>query len=131
MDTMPIRWKLKEVLEESGITAYQLMKESGVAGSTIYRLTGGKTEGVQGKVLDSILTALHTLTGKTFDVGDEKPQACSGLLRGVAGPSQRNRGLQRLGVRGSRHRRGRDPQAALVRKLAGMPSKDYGTRRCR
>jgi DNA-binding Xre family transcriptional regulator len=70
MDTMPIRWKLKEVLEESGITAYQLMKESGVAGSTIYRLTGGKTEGVQGKVLDSILTALYTLTGKTFDVGD-------------------------------------------------------------
>jgi DNA-binding Xre family transcriptional regulator len=70
MDAMPIRWKLKEVLDESGITAYQLMKESGVAGSTIYRLTGGKTEGVQGKVLDSILTALHTLTGKTFDVGD-------------------------------------------------------------
>ena len=70
MDGMPIRWKLKELLEESGVTAYQLMKESGVAGSTIYRLTGGKTEGVQGKVLDSILTALHTLTGKTFDVGD-------------------------------------------------------------
>jgi DNA-binding Xre family transcriptional regulator len=70
MDSMPIRWKLKDVLNESGITAYQLMKESGLAGSTIYRLTGGKTEGVQGKVLDRILTALHRLTGKTFDVGD-------------------------------------------------------------
>jgi DNA-binding Xre family transcriptional regulator len=70
MKSMPIRWKLKEVLDQNRLTAYQLMKESGLAGSTIYRLTGGKTEGVQGKVLDSILTALHKLTGKTFDVGD-------------------------------------------------------------
>lgn len=48
MKSMPIRWKLKEVLDQNRLTAYQLMKESGLAGSTIYRLTGGKTEGVQG-----------------------------------------------------------------------------------
>jgi DNA-binding Xre family transcriptional regulator len=70
MSSMPIRWKLKEVLEQNRLTAYQLMKETGLAGSTIYRITGGKTEGVQGKVLDRILTALHVLTGRAFDVGD-------------------------------------------------------------
>jgi DNA-binding Xre family transcriptional regulator len=70
MNGVPIRWKLKAVLDENGITPYRLMQETGLAGSTIYRLTTGKTEGVQGKVLDKILTALHTLTGKTFSVCD-------------------------------------------------------------
>lgn len=70
MDSVPIRWKLKEVLEQNGVTAYQLMQDTGLAGSTIYRITGGKTDAVQGKVLDRILTSLHTLTGKSFDVCD-------------------------------------------------------------
>ncbi len=70
MDGMPIKWKLKEVLEQNGVTAYQLIQDTGLAGSTIYRITGGKTEAIQGKVLDRILTSLHTRTGKTFGVGD-------------------------------------------------------------
>ena len=70
MNGVPIQWKLKEVLEQNGVTAYQLMQDTGLAGSTVYRITGGKTDAVQGKVLDRILTSLHNLTGKTFGVGD-------------------------------------------------------------
>lgn len=65
-----IRWKLKEVLDEHGITPYRLMVDSGIANSTIYRLTNNKTDGVQGPVLDKILTSLCKLTGKRIGVGD-------------------------------------------------------------
>jgi DNA-binding Xre family transcriptional regulator len=65
-----IRWKLKEVLEEHSITPYRLMVDSGIANSTIYRLTNNKTDGVQGAVLDKILNSLCKLTGKRIGVGD-------------------------------------------------------------
>jgi DNA-binding Xre family transcriptional regulator len=65
-----IRWKLKEVLDEHGITPYRLMVDSGIANSTIYRLTNNKTDGVQGPVLDKILNSLYKLTGKRIGVGD-------------------------------------------------------------
>lgn len=68
--TKMIRWKLKEVLDEYGITPYRLMMESGIANSTIYRLTNNKSEGVQGPVLDKILNSLCKLTGKRIGVGD-------------------------------------------------------------
>jgi DNA-binding Xre family transcriptional regulator len=69
MNTM-IRWKLKEVLEEHGITPYRLMVDSGIANSTIYRLTNNKTDSVQGPVLDKVLNSLCKLTGKRIGVGD-------------------------------------------------------------
>jgi DNA-binding Xre family transcriptional regulator len=69
MNTM-IRWKLKEVLEEHGITPYRLMVDSGIANSTIYRLTNHKTDSVQGPVLDKVLDSLCKLTGKRIGVGD-------------------------------------------------------------
>ena len=69
MTTM-IRWKLKEVLDEHGITPYRLMVDSGIPNSTIYRLTNNKTDGVQGQVLDKILNSLCKLTGKRIGVGD-------------------------------------------------------------
>jgi DNA-binding Xre family transcriptional regulator len=68
--TKMIRWKLKEVLDEHGITPYRLMVDSGIANSTIYRLTNNKTDGVQGPVLDKILNSLCKLTGKRIGVGD-------------------------------------------------------------
>jgi DNA-binding Xre family transcriptional regulator len=69
MNTM-IRWKLKEVLDKHDITPYRLMVDSGIANSTIYRLTNNKTDGVQGPVLDKILNSLCKLTGKRIGVGD-------------------------------------------------------------
>jgi DNA-binding Xre family transcriptional regulator len=65
-----IRWKLKEVLEKHGITPYRLMVDSGLANSTIYRLTNKKTSSVQGPVLDKVLNSMCKLTGKPIGVGD-------------------------------------------------------------
>jgi DNA-binding Xre family transcriptional regulator len=70
MRGMPLKWKLNEVLDKHDITPYRLIQESGVAPSTIYRITGGKTEAVQGRVLDDILSALYRLTSKRFEIGD-------------------------------------------------------------
>jgi DNA-binding Xre family transcriptional regulator len=69
MDCM-IRWKLKEVLDKHGITPYRLMVDSGLANTTIYRLTNSKTASVQGPVLDKVLNSLCKLTGKRIGVGD-------------------------------------------------------------
>jgi predicted transcriptional regulator len=65
-----LKWKLKEVLEKADITPYRFIQESGLSASTVYRITGGRTEGVQGKVLDDILNTLHRLTGKSFGPSD-------------------------------------------------------------
>ena len=67
---VPLNWKLKEVLEANEITAYRFIQESALSPSTVYRITGGKTEGVQGKVLDEILSTLHRLTGKLYSPSD-------------------------------------------------------------
>lgn len=67
---VPLNWKLKEVLEANAITPYRFIQESALSPSTVYRITGGKTEGVQGKVLDEILSTLHRLTGKLYSPAD-------------------------------------------------------------
>lgn len=68
--TVPLNWKLKDLLEENDITPYRFIQESDLSASTIYRITGGRTEGVQGKVLDEILSTLHRLTGKIYGPSD-------------------------------------------------------------
>lgn len=70
MQTMPLRWKLRELLDSHDITPYRLTKESGLAFSTIYRITGGNTDALHGKTADAILTALHRLTGEHFSLSD-------------------------------------------------------------
>ena len=77
MSTVPLQWKLKEVLQANGITPYRFVQESSLAASTVYRITGGRTAGVQGKVLDEILSTLYRLTGKRYgpsDVLDWQPE---------------------------------------------------------
>ena len=78
--SVPLNWKLKEVLEANDITPYRFIQESSLSPSTVYRITGGKTEGVQGKVLDEILSTLYRLTGKLYgpsDVISWQPEAGS------------------------------------------------------
>lgn len=70
MQQMPLRWKLRELLDEHDITPYRLTKESGLAFSTIYRITGGNTDALHGKTADAILSALHRLTGREYALSD-------------------------------------------------------------
>jgi DNA-binding Xre family transcriptional regulator len=70
MQTMPLQWKLEDLLERHKVSAYRLAKESGVGLTTIYRIKNNRTNTVQGQVLEAILQALLVLTGKRYGVGD-------------------------------------------------------------
>ena len=70
MSSVPLNWKLKEVLEEHEITPYRFIQESSLSASTVYRITGGRTDGVQGETLDQILSTLYRLTGKQYGPSD-------------------------------------------------------------
>lgn len=70
MQTMPLQWKLEDLLERHDVSAYRLAKEAGVGLTTIYRIKNNRTNTVQGQVLEAILQALLVLTGKRYGVGD-------------------------------------------------------------
>lgn len=70
MQTMPLQWKLEDLLERHDVSAYRLAKESGVGLTTIYRIKNNRTNTVQGQVLEAILQALLDLTGLRYGVGD-------------------------------------------------------------
>ena len=65
-----LRWKLREFLEDHGITGYRLIQEADVSHNTIYKLMNNQTDGVQGRVLNEILNTLHRLTGETVTPND-------------------------------------------------------------
>ena len=65
-----LKWKLKEYLDAHEITGYRLIQESGVSGNTVYAISNNKTDGVQGRVLNDILNALHRLTGQPITPND-------------------------------------------------------------
>jgi DNA-binding Xre family transcriptional regulator len=70
MHVMPVRWKVKQFLEAHGLTTYRLMKESGLAQGTVYRLVNGDTQNLNAATLDATIKALRTLTGKQVDIPD-------------------------------------------------------------
>ena len=70
MQAMAVRWKVKTFLDAHDITPYRLMKESGLAQGTVYRLVNDDTTGLNTETLNSVLDALSDLTGETLAVGD-------------------------------------------------------------
>jgi DNA-binding Xre family transcriptional regulator len=69
-DTMAVRWKVKGFLDANGITPYRLMKESGLAQGTVYRLVNDDTTGLNTETLNAVLKALSKLSKKTLTVND-------------------------------------------------------------
>lgn len=67
---MPIRWTLKELLEQNDLSAYKVAKEADIGLTTIYRFTNNQTQSFNGQVIDSILQAVYALTGKQYDISD-------------------------------------------------------------
>lgn len=68
---MAVTWKLKPILEKYGITPYRLIMQTGIAATSIYRITAHDPVNiVTGKTLDRILTGLWELTGEKFQVQD-------------------------------------------------------------
>lgn len=76
MTQMPVRWRLKELLERENVTAYALAEQMGGASRrpTLYAITSPdpekRPERVGFPLLNDILSGLKGLTGKTFSVAD-------------------------------------------------------------
>ncbi|MEX2501247.1 MAG: helix-turn-helix transcriptional regulator [Trueperaceae bacterium] len=67
---MPIRWTVRPYLDRHNLTPYRLMKESGLAQGTVYRLVRGETTTLNAETLDRIMTTLRRLTGEDVQIGD-------------------------------------------------------------
>lgn len=70
MTSMPVRWTVRTLLERFDITPYRLMKESGLAQGTVYRLVNGDTRSLNAETLDRVMGALRRLTGKEVQLAD-------------------------------------------------------------
>lgn len=70
MQSMPVHWTVKPLLERHNITAYRLMKESGLAQGTVYRLVNGDTTNLNAETLDRVMTTLRRLTGEQIEISD-------------------------------------------------------------
>jgi DNA-binding Xre family transcriptional regulator len=70
MQAMAVRWKVKEVLNSYDITPYRLVKASGLAQATIYRLVNDDTTGLSTETLTVLLGTLRELTGEALGVAD-------------------------------------------------------------
>ena len=68
-EEMPTRWILKEFLDQNGITAYALAKETGIALNNIYNVCDPQTI-PRKKNLDKIILGLRELTNKKVDISD-------------------------------------------------------------
>lgn len=70
MQPVPVHWTVRPLLKQYGVTPYRLMKESGLAQGTIYRLVNGDTRSLNADTLDKVMAALRRLTGADIQVGD-------------------------------------------------------------
>lgn len=71
MDTMPLRWKVKDLLKAHTITPYRLMRESGLSSVVAYGIANGEHQALDIRVIDKLLPALRKLTGDpTLQIGD-------------------------------------------------------------
>jgi len=69
---MPIRFKLQEAVEKSGVSIRRLAQNSHVDYKTLHRLKTGRQQGVSFPVLDRICHALKCEPGALFEIVDEE-----------------------------------------------------------
>jgi putative transcriptional regulator len=64
IQSMPIKWRLREVLSERGMTALELSRALGVKHPTIYRMVKRRTvTRISGPMLDRLCKALDCQPG--------------------------------------------------------------------
>ena len=70
MRIVPVRWTVRPLLDRHALSAYRLMKETGLARGTVYRLVNGETNTLNAETLDKVMTALRHLTGEDIQIDD-------------------------------------------------------------
>lgn len=68
MDT--VRWKLRDFLEQNGLTTYALVRASHLAPNTVYSLARGSTKHVRLDTIAGVLGGLRRLTGREVGLSD-------------------------------------------------------------
>ena len=69
-NTMPIRWKVGDLLEARGLSGYQFWKASGLGKRTAYRIVNGDVKGLNTDTLDAAIKALRQLVGEDIGLTD-------------------------------------------------------------
>jgi DNA-binding Xre family transcriptional regulator len=66
MQTMPVKWKLKEYLDQHDITPYRLAQEvhGELSQKGVYRLVDQGLGGVRFDTLSAVIKGLRTITGR-------------------------------------------------------------------
>ncbi len=71
MAAMPIRWKVKPLLDTHGVTPYRLMVHSGLSRAVTYAIANGTHTALDSGVIDKLIPAMRELTGnEALQIGD-------------------------------------------------------------
>lgn len=65
-----VRWNVATFLEQHEITAYKLIKASGLHQNTVYALARGEYKAINLDTLAAVVRGLESLTGQTVSVSD-------------------------------------------------------------
>lgn len=68
-----IEFRLDEMLEKQGRSAYWLSKQTGFAQSVLSKIRQGKTRGIQWNTLEQICKALECQPGDLIVMVEDKP----------------------------------------------------------
>jgi len=74
---MPIRFRLREILARRGVTAYRLAKDTGLALTTVYRMTStrGRPGVLEWGTLERICEYLDIQPSELLERAPQKPRA--------------------------------------------------------
>jgi putative transcriptional regulator len=70
-----IEFRLDEMLEKQGRSAYWLSKQTGFAQSVLSKIRQGKTSGIQWNTLELICKALECQPGDLIVMVEDKPES--------------------------------------------------------
>ncbi len=70
MNNMSVVFTIGDFLRAHEITPYRLSRETNINFNTIYGIVNNKAKRVDRETLNSILTSLEELTGKSLEVSD-------------------------------------------------------------
>ncbi len=71
MQPMPLRWKVKPILDAHNVTPYRLMKDTNLSREVVYGIVNNTHEALDARVIDKLVPYLRELTrDKSLQIGD-------------------------------------------------------------
>lgn len=70
MNSVAVKFQLKELLETNSLTVYALGKKTGINTNTLYPIYHDTAKRIDKDTVDGILNGLHELTGRMYEVSD-------------------------------------------------------------